>query len=94
MTSSIDTEIATIEQRLAALTKVREVFPDADADKLMAIVEWTLTGAMPLDPAALERAAKRLAAADGTDWTAHNTVPNRYRGMAATTITAYFTASR
>ncbi|ASR39891.1 hypothetical protein BAY61_31905 (plasmid) [Prauserella marina] len=93
MTSSINTEMATIEQRLTVLTKVREVFPDAAPGKLMGIVEWIVTGAMPLNPAALEVAAKRLAAADDADWNAYHTDRNRYRGMVATTLDAYFAAT-
>jgi hypothetical protein len=86
--TNIDANADTVDQRLAALVKAREVFPDVDADRLMEIVAWVLTGAVPLDSVALERAAKTLAVDAGMDW-GHRPNRNTYRGLAAATISAY-----
>ncbi len=91
MTASITT-LETTDQRLATLAKVREILPDADAAQATAIAAWAVSGSMPLDPAALNVAAKKLANVSGLAWEMRE-VANACRGKAAEVLDAYFAAA-
>lgn len=85
-------EIESTEQRLATLAKVREIMPDIDAAQATSIAAWAISGSMPLDPAALNIAAKRLAQVRGRNWESRE-VANESRGMTAEVLDAYFAAA-
>lgn len=85
-------ETVSTDQRLATLAKVREILPDVDATQVTAIAAWAVTGSMPLDPAALNAAGKRLAQVSGWAWDMRE-VANDCRGKAAEVIDAYFAAA-
>jgi hypothetical protein len=82
----------TVNDRLAALTAIRQLLPDADTAQTMAIATWATSGSIPLDPGALNVAAERLAETRGVDWRDIQE-SNRCRGMAAEVLRAYSEAA-
>lgn len=82
---------AQVTDRIGAVAQVRELFgPNHNADEVMRMAEWILTGAVSVDPARLEHAARALAVTQGVDWsTCTAGVENELRGQALQTITAY-----
>ena len=92
MTETAETAWKTADQRLVALARVQEAFPNLERSQMMNIVDWAFTGGQALDAAALVEAAKKLAASNSADWNHHRDTQNKYLGLATQTVTAYFAA--
>jgi hypothetical protein len=94
MSNTTQTIAVTAEQRLDALTHARAAFPELDIPQLMTIVNWALDGSTLLDLDAVEIASKTLAKEQGINWNYHVDTSNKFVGLAARTVTAYFAAIR
>ncbi len=67
MTVETNIDIAADETttRLDVLARLAAVFPNHTTEELCALADWATTGTVAVDPAGLERAARRLAQLSG-----------------------------
>jgi DnaJ-domain-containing protein 1 len=94
MTATTDTTVG-IDTRQAAVERARTlVGDDATLEQTFRVAEWLLTGAFPIDPDRIEKAARSLASSQGQSWDALNSPQrNTLRGDALRAITAYLRAA-
>lgn len=77
-------DTSAITDRMQALQRLATHFPDRTTDELTAMADWVMTGGTAINPAGLERAAKRVASAH------LETIPsNSSRGLATEVVLAY-----
>ena len=82
--ANIDTAANETTARIDVLARLAEVFPNYTTEELTALADWATTGTVAVDPAGLDRAARRLAQLSG------GAVPTASeRGTATAVVLAY-----